>query len=111
MPTAVCKRSAFVDIRRVGQLEDFGSRAQQPRQPEMVPSSLTNKNRSLLKPAPPLKTCPVTLPSPGIVTIRFNLAATFVIGSTEYKVETPVPLLEIQNGLVPEAEMPQGLTN
>ena len=82
-----------------------------PRQPEMVPSSLTNKNRSPLKPVPPLKACPVTLPSPGIVTTRFCLVATFVVGSTTYKVETPVPLSEIQNGLVPEAEIPQGLIN
>src|SRR5262245_42406984 len=89
-----------------------------PRQPEMVPSSLTNKNVSPLNaPLPPaeLKTCPVTLPSPGILTPvgegNDSLVATFVVGLTEYKVETPAPLLEIQNGLPPEAEIPQGLIN
>src|SRR5262245_5245792 len=89
----------------------------------MVPSSLTNRNMSPLNapaPAPLLKTCPVGFPAPpgGITTPpdgsggdpNVTLLATLVVGLTEYKVETPVPLSETQNGLAPEVEMPQGLT-
>src|SRR5262249_52980287 len=89
----------------------------------MNPFSLTNRNVSPLN-APPapalLKTCPVGFPEPtgGITTPpdvsggdpSVTLLATLVVGLTEYKVETPVPLSETQNGLPPEAEMPHGLT-
>ena len=71
-------------------------------QPEMDPSSLTNKNRSPWNPEPPLKACPVTLPASGMVTPvgegNDSFVATFEFGSTEYRVETPAPLSEIQNG-------------
>ena len=55
-----------------------------PRQPDIVPSSLTNRNRSPLKLVPllALNAWPVTLPSPGIVTVSPCLVVTLVAGLT-----------------------------
>src|SRR5690349_1117425 len=90
----------------------------EPRQPEIVPSSLTNRNRSLLNAVVPLNACPVGFPVPpagneGIVTNPTLDVASFA-GLTEYKVLRPVPLSEIQIGLpgapgaLGENETPQG---
>src|SRR5207248_11795340 len=88
----------------------------------MTPFSLTNRNASPLNaPAPALlKACPVGFPEPGggITTPpdgpggdpNMTLLVTLVVGLTEYKVETPVPFSETQNGLPDEREMPQALT-
>jgi len=57
-----------------------------------------------------LKTCPVTLPSPGIDTVNPTLVGKLVVGLTEYKVETPDPLADTQNGLVAPYEIPQAFT-
>ena len=56
------------------------------------------------------KTCPVGVPSPGIVTTKDWILVALVVGLTLYKVETPVPLSETQNGLADESEMPQAFT-
>ena len=82
-----------------------------PRQPEMVPSSLTNMKASPLKlPEMPANTWPVTLPSPGMVTTSGVMEVMLVAGLTVYKVDTPVPLSDTQNGELAECEMPHALT-
>ena len=75
-----------------------------PRQPETVPSSLTNRKASPLNwPAPPgLNTWPVTLPAPGMATVKPSLVVACVAGSTWYSVDVPAPLDDTQNGLVGE---------
>src|SRR5690349_6293555 len=74
-----------------------------PRQPEMVPSSLTKRKLSLLN-APEalakLNAWPVGVPSPGggIVTVSPALVVAFVVGFTLYRFATPPPLEETQKG-------------
>jgi hypothetical protein len=55
-----------------------------PRQPDTVPSSLTKRKRSPPNAAPALllNTCPVTLPSPGMVTVRLCFVVAWVAGTT-----------------------------
>src|SRR5262245_28752637 len=80
----------------------------------MVPSSLTKRNTLVRKAVVLLKTWPVTLPSPGMMTVRVCFTtcsspeASLV---TTYKVETPVPLSLTQNGLVGLEASPQALTS
>src|SRR5438067_452656 len=83
-----------------------------PRQPDTVPSSLTNRNASPLNcPAPPaLNTWPVTLPAPGMVTTSGTLLVACVAGLTRYSVDVSAPLDDTQNGLVGEYDSPQALT-
>src|SRR5438445_3093509 len=82
------------------------------RQPETVPSSLTNRNKSALNDAAALllNTWPVGLPAPGIETVRPSLVVAWVSGLTLYSADTPVPLAEIQNGPVGLNDRPQPLT-
>src|SRR6187399_896798 len=81
-----------------------------PRQPEKVPSSLTNRKASPLKADVPLNTWPVTEPSPGMVTVSASLVVAWVTGLTLYTVDVPAPFEETQNGLVAERDRPQALT-
>src|SRR5262245_42810334 len=96
-------------------------------QPEMVPSSVSNRKTAAAGPlplaetlnpplAPPkvLNTAPVGVPSvprgsagggPGIFT-----TSDCGVPAVLYSVDTPVPLSETQNGLPPLSAMPQGLT-
>ena len=66
------------------------------RQPETVPSSLTNKKRLSLNDELLLNTCPVT-PLPGIETVSGSLAVTWLTGLTLYKGDVSVPFEETQN--------------
>src|SRR5258706_142308 len=82
-------------------------------QPEMVPSSLANRNRAgpwaaalvTTKPVPGLKTMPVG--APGTVTVRDPFAPVFPL----YRVESPLPLSATHQGEVLLAASPQGLTS
>jgi len=83
-----------------------------PRQPEMIPSLLTNRNALLWKLVVLLDTWPVG-PAPGMLTSRLCLSTrgksvdSFV---TAYNVARPVPLLFTQNVLVGLKDIPQGFT-
>ena len=74
------------------------------RQPEMIPASLANRNRSLWKELPPLNTVPVGAPW-GIVTTRPCLAPVAL-----YRVDLPVPLSATHHGLVGARLKPQPFT-
>src|SRR5580693_1241105 len=84
-----------------------------PFHPEMVPSSVSKMNRLVvpptLKPPRPLATVPVGVagfelpPGGGIVKVPWR--APFL----SYRVDVPLLLLAIQNGLPGKYEMPQGL--
>src|SRR3974390_3806796 len=85
-----------------------------PFQPVMVPSSAEKMKLALVplgsrKAVPALKTWPVGVPflppAPGTVTTRGVIAP-----EPLYRVDVPVPVFELQKGLVPLMGTPQGLT-
>src|SRR5258706_9702619 len=91
-------------------------------QPEIVPSSVSKRNRAgpdvlpcvITKPLVPLKTVPVGVPGPepeacGMLTTRGEPGGNG-LPLPLYSVETPVPLSETQKGLEELSEIPQGLT-
>ena len=85
--------------------------------PEIVPSSVQNMKDAALPAATlkdvalPLNSTPVTAPEellpggPGIDT-----TSAFGVPVPSYNVDVPVPLLPIQNGLVPLNPLPQAFT-
>src|SRR5262245_38387284 len=92
-------------------------------QPEMVPSSVANRNRAgpwrmpadttkselLLKAIPVGAAVPVFPGGSGMVT-TIGAAGGKALPEPSYTVDTPVPLSEIQKGPAGEAVMPHGLT-
>src|SRR5438132_10759898 len=80
-----------------------------PDQPEMVPSSLSNRKRAMpcagmTNPVPPLNTIPVG--EPGTFTVSGTLAPVFPL----YRVDLPVPLSATHHGEVLLAASPQAFT-
>src|SRR5512147_26190 len=84
-------------------------------QPEIVPSSVTNRKRAVLpgtssKPVVPLKTVPVG--TPGSLPVAGGTVTTSDCATPAplYRVESPVPLSAAHHGVVELRERPQGLT-